>query len=160
MKTTIMGMVVGMVVSILGCNQPSSNQVEVAAEHQPAAVQLATSFTIDLQRGDWKYQRLLAQPATRGLHSGLVKLKPGEECGRHNTEIYEEMLVILQGEGEAVNISTGTRFNLRVDQIVYIPPHTEHNIRNVGEGPLHYIYIVSPTEPLPPMEDHPSGGEH
>ena len=33
---------------------------------------------------------------------------------------------------------------LRAGDIVYIPPHTAHNIANTGDGLLRYIYIVAP----------------
>ena len=50
-----------------------------------------------------KYQRLFNKDSgTRGMKSGHVALKEGEEIGEHSTNGMEEVLVILKGKGRLV----------------------------------------------------------
>jgi mannose-6-phosphate isomerase-like protein (cupin superfamily) len=100
-------------------------------------------LVIKLESGD-KYLRLLGgQPQTAGMRSGLVSLKPGEEIGEHSTDNREESLVILSGEAE-IHCAGYPAFNALAASLVYIPPHTVHNVRNIRKIPLKYVYIVSP----------------
>ena len=93
-----------------------------------------------------EYQRLLAgRPQTRGMRSGRVYLKPGEECGQHDTEHREELLVFLTGRGELL-IGEDNAFEVGVGKVSYIPPHTMHNVKNTGTDPLTYVYCVAPCE--------------
>ena len=89
------------------------------------------------------YQEILnGPPATVGMYSGLVTLKPGETVGDHNTDDYEEMLVILSGEGQMMFGNKKT-FNLKYGVVAYCPPHTEHDVKNTGSTLLKYIYVAS-----------------
>lgn len=93
-----------------------------------------------------EYQKLLAgEPQTCGMRSGRVYLEPGKECGLHSTKAHEEMLVFLTGNGIAV-IGEKEEYEVGVGKISYIPPHTEHNIKNTGSEPLAYIYCVAPVK--------------
>ena len=67
-----------------------------------------------------EYVRLLAKPESVGLHSGLVTLQPGEDCGWHSTEDYEEMIVCLAGSGEVETEGNGRR-TLAAGQYAYNP---------------------------------------
>jgi mannose-6-phosphate isomerase-like protein (cupin superfamily) len=103
-------------------------------------------------RGAWKkivlspaaeYQPLLTgPPQTGGMRSGRVVLKAGEEMHRHSTEGNEELLVFLRGqarvllEQESVTVGAG--------EVLYIPPHTAHEVHNDGTEELAYIYTVAP----------------
>jgi mannose-6-phosphate isomerase-like protein (cupin superfamily) len=94
---------------------------------------------------DAKYQNLLdGRPQTYGMRSGRVYLQPGETCGRHTTEQHEEMLIFLAGRGIALIGEQQTTFEVGQGKVSYIPPHTTHNIKNTGTGPLVYIYCVAP----------------
>jgi len=89
------------------------------------------------------YQRILSgSPETSTMHSGLVALAPGSSVGKHNTEKYEEMLVILQGNGVML-LSGGDTLQLAQWSVAYCPHHTEHDVRNTGMDTLRYIYIVA-----------------
>jgi mannose-6-phosphate isomerase-like protein (cupin superfamily) len=91
-----------------------------------------------------EYQRLLAgRPKTCGMRSGRVYLAPGEDCGQHSTEAREELLIFLSGLGLAV-IGESDSFQIGRGKVAYIPPHTNHNIKNTGDEPLVYIYCVAP----------------
>jgi mannose-6-phosphate isomerase-like protein (cupin superfamily) len=90
------------------------------------------------------YQSLLKPPKSYSLHSGRVYLKPGADCGQHNTGPQEEMLVFLSGNGQA-DIGEKT-FQVGAGKIIYIPPQTIHNIKNTSDKPLVYIFCVVPVQ--------------
>jgi mannose-6-phosphate isomerase-like protein (cupin superfamily) len=93
-----------------------------------------------------QYQEILdGPPSSLGMYSGLVSLMPGDTVGHHNTEIYEEMLVILSGQGEMI-LEKGNALPLKYGVVAYCPPHTEHDVKNTGTAPLKYIYIASKTK--------------
>jgi mannose-6-phosphate isomerase-like protein (cupin superfamily) len=101
------------------------------------------AFSIDLN-DKLEYQRLLAgAPQTHGMRSGRVFLAVGESCGLHSTKDNEELLVFLAGEGQ---LWVGGEETSKVGngKICYIPPNTEHNVKNTGSEPLVYIYCVAP----------------
>lgn len=103
-------------------------------ERKPLVVKLDSSS---------KYLRLLSgKPQTKGMRSGLVSLKPGEEIGEHSTENKEEALVILNGEAE-ISCGKAATFKAAAGSLVYIPPDTRHNVKNCGKNLLKYVYIVS-----------------
>ena len=90
-----------------------------------------------------EYQSLLKQPRSHGIRSGRVYLAPGEECGHHTTDINEEMLIFLTGQGKAF-IGDSEQMDVGEGKVVYIPPHTPHNIRNTSDEPLSYVFCVAP----------------
>ncbi len=92
------------------------------------------------------YQRLLGgSPDSVTMHAGRVVLQSGETVGTHNTENYEEILIILHGSGEMV-ITGSAPLKLVTNSVAYCPPHTEHNVKNTGDCPLAYIYVASIAE--------------
>jgi mannose-6-phosphate isomerase-like protein (cupin superfamily) len=76
------------------------------------------------------------------MRSGLVTLQPGQDCGSHNTDNNEELLIILEGAGEVKLDGFGSE-KIQKGYVAYIPPATQHNVFNVGIQPLQYIYVVS-----------------
>jgi mannose-6-phosphate isomerase-like protein (cupin superfamily) len=93
-----------------------------------------------------EYVRLLGgPPETVTMHSGLVVLGEGESVGTHNTKNYEEVLVVLEGAGKML-ITGGPELALQRNTLAYCPPRTEHNVTNIGKGPLRYVYIVANAE--------------
>jgi mannose-6-phosphate isomerase-like protein (cupin superfamily) len=92
------------------------------------------------------YQSIFkGSPETVTFHSGLVTLKQGEKVGHHNTEDYEEILVIFSGEGQMI-IEGGKSMNLKYGVIAYCPPYTEHDVKCTSPLPLKYLYIASKTK--------------
>jgi mannose-6-phosphate isomerase-like protein (cupin superfamily) len=81
-------------------------------------------------------------PQTAGMVAGRVVLKPGEAMHRHSTENNEELLIVLHGRGqvvfgrEPVTIAAG--------EVLYVPPRTEHEVRNDGPEELRYIFTAAP----------------
>lgn len=91
-----------------------------------------------------EYQRLLAgQPQTCGMRSGRVYIEPGQSCGQHSTKDYEELLVFLSGQGLLL-IGEQDSHQVGKGKVCYIPPHTDHDVKNPGTEPLIYIYCVAP----------------
>ena len=92
-----------------------------------------------------EYQRLLKRGVDAiSMHSGLVTLEPGKSVGKHSTENCEEMIIVIDGEGEMLFSNLVT---LKMDEgfILYCPPNTEHNVKNTGEKSLKYIYVAAQT---------------
>jgi len=93
--------------------------------------------------GNERFQRLLAgAPFTAGIKSGSVVLAPGESVGEHKTESREEVIVILEGRAD-VFVQGKPAFTADAQSMVYIPPETNHDIKNTGGDKLRYVYIVS-----------------
>jgi mannose-6-phosphate isomerase-like protein (cupin superfamily) len=107
----------------------------VPPKHQPTTMSLAC--------GANDCPLLKGFPQTAGLRSGFVRLKPGETVGWHTTGQNEETLVILHGQGEA-EIEGAAAMPVAEKMIAYIPPATRHNVKNTGDGPLEYVYVVAP----------------
>ncbi len=92
-----------------------------------------------------EYQELLSgRPTSDGIFSGLVTLKPNEKVGEHDTEHYEEVLVVLTGEGQMI-FKNGNLLELKFGVLAYCPPNTAHNVKNTGKTPLKYLYIATDT---------------
>ena len=90
-----------------------------------------------------KHQEVLTgPPGTVTMHSGLVILEPDSCVGIHNTEIYEEVLVVLEGKGK-MEITGGLVLQFESGNVAYCPPHSEHNVFNTGKSKLKYLYIVA-----------------
>ena len=90
-----------------------------------------------------RYQRLLNRDSeTYGIKAGHVILKPGENIGRHTTGEYEEVIVVLKGSGE-LKLDGRDVSKIGSNTILYIPPQTFHDVRNIGIRKLEYIFITS-----------------
>ena len=85
---------------------------------------------------------IMKPPRTSTLRSGLVRLDPGGDVGRHSTAENEEMIVVLEGRG-ALECEGCSNLDIAGGQIAYVPPRTCHNVCNRGTAPLAYIYVVT-----------------
>jgi mannose-6-phosphate isomerase-like protein (cupin superfamily) len=65
--------------------------------------------------------------------------------GEHVTEGKEEVVIVLQGQGELHCNGSGV-MKLSTGDVAYVPPETAHDIRNTGTGTLEYIFVVSPVK--------------
>jgi mannose-6-phosphate isomerase-like protein (cupin superfamily) len=99
------------------------------------------TFALQCPSGDCPL--LAGAPQTAGMRSGFVRLKPGDSVGWHSTGSFEESLVILRGEGEAL-VEGQAKRTFAAPQFLYIPPATRHNIGNTGRELLEYVYVVAP----------------
>ncbi|MFH1281277.1 MAG: cupin domain-containing protein [Candidatus Omnitrophota bacterium] len=93
--------------------------------------------------GRQRFLRLFGESGKRfGLASGLVRLKSQESVGRHKTQNKEEALIILQGQA-LVSFGKRSRIKVKKNCFVYIPPQTDHDLKNIGQDILKYIYITA-----------------
>jgi mannose-6-phosphate isomerase-like protein (cupin superfamily) len=98
---------------------------------------------VALDRDATEYLRILGgPPESVTMRSGYVVLLPEKSVGSHNTEGYEEMVVVLDGEGEIL-FGDGSVLQLKPYVAAYCPPDTEHDVRNTGNMPLRYVYVVA-----------------
>ena len=88
-----------------------------------------------------------------GPHSQVVvmNLAPGEEIGEEVHEDADQILLFVEGEGEAV--LEGERSPVRADQLVLVAGGVRHNFVNTGSSPLRLVTIYTPPE-------HPPGTVH
>lgn len=101
-------------------------------------------LVLELQNND-EYQPLLeGNPQTCGMRSGRVHLTQGQSCGEHSTGAHEEILVFLSGNGISLIGPEKKALEVGVGKVIYIPPHTLHDIENPNSDPLVYIYCVAP----------------
>jgi len=99
-------------------------------------------FTKKLSSEGIKYFELLNAENASKMRAGHVTLKQGESIGEHSTGDYEEMLIIISGEGEVEAEGVG-RQKVTAGEIAYNPPNTKHNVINNGSKTMEYIFVVS-----------------
>ncbi|MBS4016205.1 MAG: cupin domain-containing protein [Candidatus Latescibacteria bacterium] len=101
---------------------------------------------INLNKTKGKHFSILAgSPQSVTMCSGLVSLKPGDSVGEHSTKDYEELIIILEGNG-IVKVKGQKLIKAKPGIAVYNPPQTEHNVINTSKKPLRYIYVVAKTK--------------
>lgn len=111
------------------------------AQQQSANKPIPKIISLDSRGQD--YLRVLGgPPETLTMRSGLVTLAPKKSVGKHSTEDYEELVIILDGQAE-MQITGGSTLQLAKGFAAYCPPHTEHDVLNIGNDTLRYIYVVA-----------------
>lgn len=92
------------------------------------------------------YLRVLGgPPESVTMKSELVVLAPGKSVGKHSTGQHEELLVVLEGQGE-MTFKDGSKLDVKANYALYCPPETEHNVTNTGTAVLRYVYVVASTK--------------
>jgi mannose-6-phosphate isomerase-like protein (cupin superfamily) len=81
----------------------------------------------------------------------LMTIPPDEEIGEEVHEGIDQLLVVVEGEAEA--ILEGESSAVRASVAVLVPAGTRHNFRNTGGSPLRLWTVYAPPE-------HPSGTIH
>jgi mannose-6-phosphate isomerase-like protein (cupin superfamily) len=84
-----------------------------------------------------------------GPHSQIVvmSIPPGGEIGSEVHPDIDQVLVFVQGEGEA--ILDGQKSAVAVDRLVHVPAGTRHNFVNTGKTGLRLYTIYAPPEHAP-----------
>lgn len=101
---------------------------------------------VELDSGGKDYLQVLGgPPESVTMKSGLVVLAPNKSVGKHSTGQHEELLVVLEGQGE-MSFKDGSRLDVKANHALYCPPETEHNVTNTGRNVLRYVYIVASTK--------------
>ena len=107
-------------------------------------------FSIKLDTEEKRRHLLGDNPKTAGIRSGQVILKKGESVGEHATNQKEEVIVVFWGTAE-ITTNKSSSIIAEENSVSYIPPRTIHNVKNIGEGDLRYIYIVSSVDKIRSM---------
>jgi len=84
-------------------------------------------------------------PETAGMRSGLVVLASQKSVGRHSTGQNEEVLIVLEGQGQML-FGDGRTLPVEANHAVYCPPRTVHDVKNTGQSVLRYVYVVAKTD--------------
>ena len=89
---------------------------------------------------------LFRREVTTGKFSQVVlmSIEPGSEIGEEVHDDVDQVLVFVEGEGEAV--LEGQPAPVVPNQLVFVPAGTLHNFRNTGSGPLKLYTVYSPPE--------------
>ncbi len=91
---------------------------------------------------DWFYLLGPMNSKARNLAFGLATFHPGEQAPAHVHDTQEEILYILEGEGEFVTAEG--RSELKPGVAVYIPIGLEHSIVLTTDKPLKLVTVFSP----------------
>ncbi|HEX2025787.1 MAG TPA: cupin domain-containing protein [Actinomycetota bacterium] len=86
-------------------------------------------------------------------HSQLVvmTIPAGGEIGEEVHEDVDQILIFIDGEGEAV--LEGQRSAIGPNDLVFVKAGTRHNFVNTGDRPLRLVTVYAPPE-------HPPGTVH
>ena len=85
---------------------------------------------------------LTGAPQTITMEAGSVALAPTDSVGTHNTNRYEEIVLVFSGTGE-MRVTGGAALRLTPNCLAYCPPFTEHDVVNTGGDTLRYIWLAS-----------------
>ncbi len=81
----------------------------------------------------------------------LMTIQPGEEIGAEVHDDHDQILVFVEGNGQAV--LEGQVHEVGTNDLVFVHAGVEHNFINTGERPLRLYTIYAPPE-------HPAGTRH
>jgi mannose-6-phosphate isomerase-like protein (cupin superfamily) len=104
---------------------------------------------VKLARSNDAFRREIAT----GEHSQVVAMTipVGGEIGEEVHEENDQLLVFVDGEGEAV--LDGKTSMVTPNDLVLVPAGTRHNFINKGDSPLRLVTVYAPPE-------HPPGTVH
>ena len=84
------------------------------------------------------------QVVNTGKHSQVVlmSLLPGEDIGEEVHETVDQVLVFIEGNGEAV--IEGEASPIKEGDLVFVDAGTKHNFKNTGSSALKLYTVYSP----------------
>ena len=103
----------------------------------------------DLARASEDFRREIATGAQSQVV--VMTLGPEEEIGEETHDDADQILLFVEGDGEA--ILDGAPSPVASNQLVLVTAGIRHNVRNTGPRPLRLISIYAPPE-------HPPGTVH
>ena len=74
----------------------------------------------------------------------LMTIQPGEEIGSEVHEDHDQILVLVEGNGQAV--LDGQAREIGTNDLVFVHAGAEHNFINTGSRPLKLYTIYAPPE--------------
>ncbi|WP_223846258.1 cupin domain-containing protein [Wenzhouxiangella sp. AB-CW3] len=81
----------------------------------------------------------------------LMSIRPGEEIGSEVHDDHDQILVFVEGNGQAV--LDGQVREVGTNDLVFVHAGVEHNFINTGTRPLKLYTVYAPPE-------HPAGTRH
>ena len=109
---------------------------------KPEVAHIERCTVYHLPGRDWFYLIGPQQSATRHFTFGLAEFHPGQQAPAHSHDQQEEIIYILEGEGEF--ITPEETIPLKPGVAVFIPPGLEHRIVLTGDQPLKLVTVFSP----------------
>lgn len=79
-----------------------------------------------------------------GKHCQLVlmSIRPGEDIGEETHEGTDQILFLVDGEGEAVIDDQVSKYE--EDDVVFVPAGTKHNFKNTSDEDMKLYTVYSP----------------
>ena len=77
----------------------------------------------------------------------VMTIPPGEEIGEEVHEENDQLLVFVDGQGDAV--LDGRTSKVTPNDLVLVPAGTRHNFINTGSEPLRLVTVYAPPEHAP-----------
>lgn len=74
----------------------------------------------------------------------LMSIPEGEEIGEETHKTVDQILFLVEGQGEAILNDVSAPF--LVGEVVCVPAGTKHNFKNNGSQPLKIYTVYSPPE--------------
>lgn len=102
---------------------------------------------------DWGHLTLTCGPKVNGaarFSAGIVQVPPGQGHNRHNHPGAEEIILVLDGEGEQMVEDPQGRPETRTVRkgcTVFVPESRFHSTRNTGPAPMSLFVVYSPAGP-------------
>jgi mannose-6-phosphate isomerase-like protein (cupin superfamily) len=125
---------------------------QTPAAHGGMVIGMATQESVDIvalaQDNDAFRREILT-----GEHSQVVAMTipVGGEIGEEVHDRTDQLLVFIEGEGEAV--LDGASSPVAPNRLVFVHAGTRHNFLNTGQVPLRLVTVYAPPE-------HPAGTVH
>ena len=105
-------------------------------------MQRVNEKTLQYRKGDSGPMYLMRGPR---IEWGIIRLKPGEEMGRHGHREVEETFYFFDGEPRI--IVDGAPHRVREGDAFRLEPGERHDIVNDTPGPVRVIFIKAPYLP-------------
>ena len=106
--------------------------------HQLGTGSITEGSDVDALVFDWGTVRILSEPAVTGAERfsfGVVELQPGKGHDRHNHPGAEEIIYVLEGEGEQM-VDDRPPVKVGPGASIYVPADVFHSTLNTGTQPL------------------------
>jgi len=95
---------------------------------------------------NWGVIRMLSEPAVTGAHRhsfGVVELAPGSGHDRHNHPGTEEVIYVVEGEGQQM-VDDQPPIPVGPGACIFIPDDVYHSTLNTGSVPMRLVVVYSP----------------
>jgi oxalate decarboxylase/phosphoglucose isomerase-like protein (cupin superfamily) len=106
---------------------------------------------VETQVFDWGRINWLSEPRVTGakqIAAGVVTLLPGQGHARHNHPGVEEVLYVLEGEGDQmIELNAEEHRTVRAGTMIHIPADIYHSTVNTGTGLMRLLAVYSPPGP-------------